>query len=117
MELLKGVRSDVANEIKRMPDFVVQDPRSNSVYFGEVKFRAAETFKYSDLPKDYPYGNAYIIIVSKKHIKCITVEDLKSGKEITPNCKNYLGSRKEFDLDKQIIIDFCEFAVKFFENV
>lgn len=117
MDLLKGVRSDVANEIKRMPDFVVQDPRSNSVYFVEVKFRAAETFKYSDLPKDYPYGNAYVIIVSKKHIKCITVEELKNGKEITPTCKNYLGSRKEFDLDKQVIIDFCAFAVKFFENV
>jgi hypothetical protein len=117
MELLKGVRSDVANEIKRMPDFVVQDPRSNSVYFVEVKFRAAETFKYSDLPKDYPYGNAYVIIVSKKHIKCLTVDDLKSGKEITPTCKNYLGKRKEFDLDKEVIVDFCEFAVKFFENV
>lgn len=117
MELLKGVRTDVAKDIKNMPDFVVQDPRSNSVYFVEVKFRAAETFKISDLPKEYPYTNAYIIVVSKKHIKCITVEELKNGKEITPTCKNYLGSRKEFDLDKEVIIDFCEFAVKFFENV
>lgn len=117
MELLKGVRTDVAKDIKNMPDFVIQDPRSNSVYFVEVKFRAAETFKISDLPKEYPYTNAYIIVVSKKHIKCITVEELKNGKEITPTCKNYLGSRKEFDLDKEVIIDFCEFAVKFFENV
>lgn len=117
MELLKGVRTDVAKDIKNMPDFVVQDPRSNSVYFVEVKFRAAETFKISDLPKEYPYTNAYIIVVSKKHIKCITVEELKNGKEITPTCKNYLGSRKEFDLDKEVIIDFCDFAVKFFENV
>lgn len=117
MELLKGVRSDVSNDIKNMPDFVVQDPRNNSVYFVEVKFRAAETFKFSDLPKDYPYTNAYIIVVSKKHIKCVTVDELKNGKEITPTCKSYLGSRKEFDLDKEVIIDFCEFAVKFFENV
>ena len=28
MELLKGVRSDVAQEIRRMPDFVVQDNHS-----------------------------------------------------------------------------------------
>lgn len=117
MELLKGVRTDVAKDIKNMPDFVVQDPRSNSVYFVEVKFRAAETFKISDLPKEYPYTNAYIILVSKKHIKCVTVDELKNGKEITPTCKNYLGSRKEFDLDKEVIIDFCDFAVKFFENV
>jgi hypothetical protein len=117
MELLKGVRTDVAKDIKNMPDFVVQDPRNNSVYFVEVKFRANETFKYSDLPKEYPYTNAYIILVSKKHIKCLTVEELRDGKEITPTSKNYLGGRKEFDLDKQVIIDFCEFAVKFFENV
>lgn len=117
MELLKGVRSEVATDIKHMPDFVVQDNRTTAVYFIEVKFRAAETFKYSDLPKNYPYSNAYIIVVSKKHIKCLSVEELKEGKEITPSCKNYLGKRKEFDLDKEVIIDFCEFAVKFFENV
>jgi len=117
MDLLKGVRSEVADEIKRMPDFVIQDNRNAAVYFVEVKFRANESFKYSNLPKNYPYGNAYIIVVSKKHIKCLTVEELKDGKEITPTCHNYLGKRKEFDLDKDVIIDFCNFAVKFFENV
>lgn len=95
------------------PLIEINYPRSNSVYFVEVKFRAAETFKFSDLPKDYPYTNAYIIVVSKKHIKCVTVDELKNGKEITPTCKNYLGSRKEFDMDKEVIIDFCNFAVKF----
>ncbi len=117
MELLKGVRSDVAQEIRRMPDFVIQDPRSKSVYFLEVKFRASGEFKFKDLPKDYPYENAYIILVSKKHIKCLNYEELAAGKEITPTSTNYLGSRKEFDLDKKIIIDFCEFAVQFFKEV
>lgn len=83
----------------------------------EVKFLASESFTLKDLPKDYPYENAYIIIVSKKHIKCITVEELRANKEITPTSPNYLGSRKEFELDKKVIIEFCEFAVKFFENV
>ena len=117
MELLKGVRSDVAQEIRRMPDFVIQDPRTKSVYFLEVKFRANGEFKVKDLPKNYPYENAHIILVSKKHIKCITVTELNEGKEITPTSKNYLGNRKEFDLDKDVIIDFCSFAVQFFENV
>jgi hypothetical protein len=117
MELLKGVRSDVAQEIRRMPDFVIQDPKTKLVFFIEVKFRASGEFKFNDLPKNYPYENVYIILVSKKHIKCITFEELKSGKEITPTSKNYLGSRKEFDLDKEIIIDFCKFAVQFFESV
>ena len=118
MELLKGVKSEVADEIKRMPDFVVQNPKTNEVFFIEVKFRKSGEFLKKDLPKDYPYGNAYIILVSKKHIKCISVKELvEDGKEITPTSKNYLGSRKEFELDKKVIIDFCEFAVQFFQSV
>jgi hypothetical protein len=117
MELLKGVRSDVAQEIRRMPDFVVQNPTTKDVYFVEVKFRASGEFRAKDLPKDYPYTNAYIILVSKKHIKCLTVQELLDGKELTPESKNYLGNRKEFDLDKDVIIDFCNFAIQFFDKV
>ena len=117
MELLKGVRSDVALEIRRMPDFVMQNPTTKDVHFVEVKFRASGEFKLQDLPKNYPYTNAFIVLVSKKHIKCITVTELLEGKEITPSSHNYLGSRKEFDLDKEVIIDFCKFAIQFFENV
>ena len=80
-------------------------------------YRASEEFSIKDLPKDYPYTNAYIVLVSKKHIKCITVAEILEGKDISPTSKNYLGNRKEFDLDKEIIIAFCDFAVKFFENV
>ena len=115
MKLLKGVRSDVADNIRRMPDFVVQ--KGKDVYFIEVKFRADEEFSHKDLPKDYPYRNAFIIIVSKKHIKCITIQELEEGGNISPTSKNYLGNRKEFELDKKIIIDFCNFAIKFFKEV
>lgn len=117
MELLKGVKSEVANEIRRMPDFVIQNPKNNEVYFVEVKFRASEKFTYKDLPKDYAWENAFFIIVSKRHIKCVTYVDLKAGKEITPTTHNYLGNRKEFDLEKDVIKQFCDFAVRFFENV
>ncbi len=115
MNLLKGVRSDVATNIRRMPDFVIQ--KNSHVFFIEVKFRKSEEFKFKDLPEDYPYENCYFVIVSKKHIKCISYEELKKGKEITPTSRNYLGSRKEFELDKEVIIDFCNFAVKFFDSV
>ena len=63
------------------------------------------------------FDNAFIIVVSKRHIKCITVEELRNGKEVTEKSKNYLGSREEFGMDKENIIQFCKFAVKFFENV
>ena len=118
MELLRGVRSDVASNIRRMPDFVVQHPKTKDVYFIEVKFRANEEFDITDNSlKNYPYKNAYFIIVSKKHIKCISYKELEEGKVVSPKSQNYLGSRKEFELDKNVIIEFCKFAVKFFENV
>lgn len=117
MELLKGVKSEVAEEIKRMPDFVIQNPNTGDVFFIEVKFRASESFSFKDLPKNYAWENAFIIIVSKKHIKCLNYRELKEGKEITPESRNYLGNRKEFDVDNDVIIQFCKFAVKFFENV
>ena len=117
MDLLKGVKSEVADEIKRMPDFVIQNPKNGEVYFVEVKFRAAEKFSLKEMGPNYAWENVYFIIVSKKHIKCITYQELKEGKEIKPESRNYLGNRKEFDLDKQTIIDFCDFAIKFFENV
>jgi hypothetical protein len=116
MKHLKGDRSDVSKNIRRMPDFVVQD-KKGEVYFIEVKFRANEEFKFKDLPEDYPYKNCYFIVVSKKHIKCITYDELEQGNEITSTSKNYLGNKKEFELDKEVIIDFYDFAVKFFNEV
>ena len=35
---------------------------------------------------------------------------------ITPTVQNYFGYRKEFDLEKVVIIVFCNFA-NIFENV
>tara|TARA_R110000868_G_scaffold317743_1_gene578531 strand:- start:290 stop:832 length:543 start_codon:yes stop_codon:yes gene_type:complete len=115
--LIKNNSSPVARDIRSMPDFTMQDPRRNEVYFVEVKYRASESFSIADLPKDYPWQNAYIILVSKKHIKCITFQELKDGKAITPTSLNYLYKRKEFELDKDTIISFCQMAVKFFEGV
>src|SRR3989344_9315585 len=43
MELLRGVRGDVATNIRRMPDFVIQS-KDKKVFFVEVKFRANEEF-------------------------------------------------------------------------
>ena len=116
MKLLRGVRGDVAKNIRRMPDFVIQSP-DKEVFFVEVKFRKNEQFSIKDLPEDYPFTNCYFIIVSKKRIKCITYEELKDGKKISPESHNYLGSRKEFNLKKDVIIDFCNFAIKFFKEV
>jgi hypothetical protein len=118
IKLLRGVRSDVADTIRKMPDFVIQNTKTAEVYFIEVKFRANEELTFSDIGgKDFPFENAFFIVVSKKHIKCISYSELQDGKTISPTSHNYLGNRKEFELDKEVIIQFCEFAVKFFSEV
>ncbi len=116
MKLLKGVRSDVATMIRRMPDFVVQ-AKNGDVFFVEVKFNASETFSFENVDNNYPFENAFFIIVSKKHIKCLSYKQLAAGEKITPTSHNYLGNIEEFKLDKKVIVDFCDFAVRFFENV
>lgn len=117
MKLLKGVRGDVAKEIRRMPDFVIQKPGIKEAFFVEVKFRASGEFSIKDIDRDYPFTNAFFIVVSKKHIKCLSYEELFKGEQITSTSHNYLGNKKEFELDKDVIVNFCNFAVKFFEGV
>ncbi|TXJ23118.1 MAG: hypothetical protein E6Q24_18975 [Chitinophagaceae bacterium] len=117
MELLQGVESPEAKEISSMPDLVVQNPKTKLIHFIEVKFRADGNFRREDLAKEYPWKNAFIVVVSKKHIKCVSFVELERGVEITPTSKNYLGDRKEFETDRSIIIEFCEFALDFFESV
>lgn len=116
-DLLKGIRGDVAKNIRQMPDFVVF--KDNKAHFIEVKYRASGELKLSDIDKygDYPFANALFVLVTKKHIKCISYQELCEGKEITTTSRNYLGNRKEFDTDKVKIIEYCKYAVKFFSNV
>jgi hypothetical protein len=116
-DLLKGVRGDVSKNIRQMPDFVVF--KDNMAHFIEVKYRANGELKLKEIEKygDYPFENALFVLITKKHIKCISYAELKSGKEISATDHKYLGSRTEFDTDKKLIIEYCSYAVKFFENV
>jgi hypothetical protein len=117
VELLKGMKTVVAQEISNMPDFVIQHrDNKNEVHFIEVKFRADGDFKLENLKKNYPYKNAFIILISRKHIKCLSVEELIAGKCFTADCTNYLGDRKEFHLDKEIIRIYCRLANQFFHK-
>lgn len=117
--LLEGVRDDVAQNIKKMPDFVIQHPQSRKVYFVEVKFRANETLRFSEL-KDYPYENCLFVIVSKNSIRCISFEELKKEQKVSPESNYLLEDRTEFLTylgAKVKISEYCDFAKKFFMNV
>jgi len=104
-------------QLKSMPDFVVQHCINKDTFFVEVKFRSNGRFTGRDLDKDYDYDNALIIVVSRRHIKCLSVRELRQGQEITESSCNYLADRPEFDLRKDVVIDFCDFAKTFFEVV
>jgi hypothetical protein len=116
-DLLKGVRGDVSKNIRQMPDFVIF--KDKEAHFIEVKYRKSGKLSITDIENygDYPFTNSLFVLVTKKHIKCISYSELKAGKVITENCRNWLGSRKEFETCKDLIIEYCKYAVKFFENV
>ncbi|MEH6745822.1 MAG: hypothetical protein V7670_03200 [Maribacter arcticus] len=116
-DLLSGVRGDVEKNIRQMPDFVVF--KDNRAHFIEVKYRGDGKLKLSDIEKygNYPFENALFVLITKKHIKCISYAQLKDGKEISEKDHKYLGNRNEFDTDSALIVEYCKYAVKFFENV
>ena len=121
MQLLGQVKDEVSNTIKRMPDLVIQN-KTGQAYFIEVKFVGSERFSIANLKEDkygeYPFPNSFFVVVSKNHIKCLSYEQLKAGKKISPEYKGYyLGDIKAFETDKKVIIDFCKYAIKFFEGV
>jgi hypothetical protein len=114
---MKSMQPEMAERFRNMPDFVVQHRHYKETYFVEVKFRANGCFTEKELDKNYPYDDALVIVVSKENIKCLSVRELRQGQQITADCNNYLAERGEFQLRKDVVDDFCDFAKKFFENV
>ena len=121
LKLMGSKPRKVKKFIAKMPDLIIRDAKENTIHFIEVKFRASGEFSLKDvdynLQTEYPYKEAYFIVVSKKHIKCLSYSELLEGKKITSSSRNYLGGVKEFNTKKNIIIDFCQYAIKFFEFV
>lgn len=108
---------EVVNEISKMPDFVVKHPEENTIHYIEVKFRANGQFCFADVGETYPYKNTYFIVISKRHIKCVSYSELEEGHFISASSRNYLGYRDDFKTNRKDIVQFCKFAIKFFECV
>lgn len=115
---LKGLNGTVATKIRAMPDFIVQHNDSRELFMIEVKFRANGCFCADEKfkKKNYP-PECFVIVVTKEHIKCLTVQDLLDGQEITPQCKHYLSEKKAFKLNRETILYFRDFVRMFFANV
>lgn len=112
-ELTQTDRSNIPDEVRCMPDFIIQNKNTKEVFYIEVKYRFNGELHISELAECYPYKKTFFIIVSKNNIKCISYSELDSNK-VKPI---YLGNRKEFNLDKNIVDKFCDFVAKFYDNV
>ncbi len=115
---LRYNNDSVSTQIKRMPDFIMH--KGNAVHFVEVKFKGGGKFDKGDLTKDnkaYPYDDCVLIIVSRDQIKSLSVRDLRNDMRIEPTCKNYLGYRREFTLEKGVILDYIEIVKIFFKSI
>ncbi|MBW3014896.1 hypothetical protein KY330_00580 [Candidatus Woesearchaeota archaeon] len=102
----------VANEVRKMPDFIVV--KGSKIAYVEVKYRTSGEFDFNKHYKRkgrYPYSNAYFILVTPKHIKIQKASELEKGKKFM-----YLNRCKDFETDKETIIQYCKFCEKFFGN-
>lgn len=105
-------KGDVADEVRKMPDFIVV--RDSQIAYIEVKYRTSGEFDINDYYKDkggYPYNNAYIILITPRAILIQKASLLKKEKNFI-----YLKNCKDFETDKEIILQYIEFCKKFFGN-
>lgn len=116
-QLTRKTTGHVKEQIRSMPDFVVQNPNTNRLYFVEVKYRASGKFSIEDLSPNYPWPHSYFIVLSKTHAKCLTYKQLMEGNAISPECSNLLVKRKDLGLDKNLILDFMAITQKIFNGV
>lgn len=103
---------EVANEVRKMPDFIVV--KDKHIAYLEVKYRTSGKFdleKYYKKRGGYPYSSAYIVLVTPKHIKIQKASELEKGEGFI-----FLNKCKDFETDKKIILQYIKFCNKFFGN-
>ena len=108
---LNPKKGDVAEEVRQMPDFIVV--KNSHVAYIEVKYRASGEFDFNSRYKkgSYAYPNAWFILVTPKYIKIQKASKLENGKDFI-----FLNKCKEFETDKDIILQYIKFCEKFFGN-
>ena len=111
--------SDVALQIRKMPEFVVQAPPPDScLNYLEVKYRKNGRFpSKSDNIENYPYKNAWFIVVSKTEFRCISYQQIMEGEKINGNDDFLLENSQVFKLDKSLVQLYLDYSKSFFEGV
>lgn len=112
---IKNNNLKTSKALRFMPDFVVQSLLTGDLFYMEVKFRANGCFAYTDDYKDYPYKNAWFVIVSPYKIQCIHFKRLVAGYKISPDSNYTFKSIRSFHITKELLSEYTEYAIKLFE--
>jgi hypothetical protein len=71
-KLISRNNKQTSKALRYMPDFVVQSNLNGDLFYLEVKFRADGCFEFDERFNDYPYRNAWFVIVSPGRIQCMS---------------------------------------------
>lgn len=115
-KLIAANNNKTGKALRYMPDFVVQSNINGDLFYLEVKFRANGCFKLDDGYKDYPYKNAWFVIVSPDTIQAMHYKRLSEGYEITPKTKYSLLKIKSFHIDSKMYYEYENYCKELFEH-
>jgi hypothetical protein len=112
--LIKNNQQRTSRALRFMPDFVVQSSTNGELFYLEVKFRADGVFAFDERYQDYPYQNAWFVIVSPKGIRCIHYRQLAKGLVLTDHPRWELLKVKSFHLDPSLLAEYEAYAILLF---
>ena len=116
--LSKDVRkkeTKTGKALRFMPDFVVQSKKNGDLFYLEVKFRANGFFEFDETYMEYPYQNAWFVIVSPEKIQCMHYKLLMKKNKVTSHTNLSLASVKQFHIDKNILEEYEQYARVMFQ--
>ncbi|MCO5267041.1 MAG: hypothetical protein M9948_14345 [Lentimicrobium sp.] len=113
---LRNNNHSTSRALRFMPDFVVQSSVTGDLFYMEVKFRANGCFRFDDKFKDYPYKNAWFVIVSPDKIQCMHYKRLNAGFGIAAETNYRLSSVRSFHLSKESIAEYEGYAKQVFQG-
>lgn len=113
-KLISSNNFSTSKSLRFMPDFVVQSSLNGDLFYLEVKFRANGTFSFDDKYKNYPYKNAWFVVVSPEKIQAIHYKRLISGFDISPDTKYSLLKIKSFHISAQLLEEYEQYCITLF---
>ncbi|MEO0311309.1 MAG: hypothetical protein RIQ89_966 [Bacteroidota bacterium] len=115
-KLIRNNQNKTSKALRYMPDFVVQSAVNGDLFYMEVKFRANGKFSFDEQYQDYPYKNAWFVIVSPHKIQCMHYKLLSRGASITAETNYSLSKVKSLHIDADLLTQYSFYAQQLFKS-